>query len=69
MRIYSEPGHGTTVKIYLPRHRGDNERARPDERTTEVPGAVGRETILVVEDDEVLRGFAVEAWVSSDTAC
>ncbi len=61
IRIYSEPGHGTTVKIYLPRHQGAGEHAPPVERLPNAAHAGGRETILVVEDDEALRAFAVEA--------
>jgi CheY-like chemotaxis protein len=61
VRIYSEPDHGTTVKIYLPRHQGADEHAPPAERAAEAAGAIGRETILVVEDDEALRVFAIEA--------
>jgi PAS domain S-box-containing protein len=61
VRIYSEPGHGTTVKIYLPRHQGAGAHARPAERLPDAARASGRETILVVEDDEALRAFAVEA--------
>ena len=52
--LYSEPGAGTTFKIYFPRVRGDAEeiaRERPD---GPLPG--GTETILLVEDlDEVRR--------------
>jgi len=61
VRIYSEPGHGTTVKIYLPRHQGAGEHAPRAERLPDAARASGRETILVVEDDEALRAFAVEA--------
>ena len=61
VRIYSEPGHGTTVKLYLPRHQGADAHAPAAERATGAARAIGRETILVVEDDEALRVFAVEA--------
>ena len=63
--IYSEPGHGTTVKLYLPRFRQADERAehRSDlghpERTA-VPNGQG-ETILVVEDEAMVREFSVAA--------
>jgi PAS domain S-box-containing protein len=60
IKIYSEPGEGTAVKIYLPRHmsglEAEEERAprfEPDRR----PRA---ETILVVEDDEQLREHTAE---------
>lgn len=53
VRIYSELGHGTTVKIYLP--RAEDEAAPSEDRfaSTSVPG--GSEKILVVEDDELVR--------------
>ena len=47
-RIYSEVGHGTTIKAYFPRSL-DAEQALPETSTNEVRG--GSETILVVEDD------------------
>jgi PAS domain S-box-containing protein len=61
VRIYSEPGHGTTVKLYLPRHQGADEHVQAAESAAAAARAIGRETILVVEDDEALRVFAVEA--------
>lgn len=57
LTIYSEQGKGTTVRLYLPRHGG--EEAGPREA---LDGAVeiGRgETILVIEDDEAVGRFAV----------
>lgn len=60
VKIYSEIGEGTTIKIYLPRYSGDEDDveesriAQPDEPF------VGGETILVVEDDEPLRAYTVE---------
>lgn len=56
IKIYSEPGQGTTVKIYLPRvHEGED--VLTDIRSAPVRG--GTETILVVEDDEDVRETAV----------
>lgn len=50
VKIYSEPGQGTTIKIYLPRHyAADTERQVAD--VAEVAEARGTETILLVEDD------------------
>ena len=52
LRIYSEVGHGTTVKLYLPRALQDAvDLAKP---TDETPRGQG-ETILVVEDDATVR--------------
>ncbi|MFW6099372.1 MAG: ATP-binding protein, partial [Thermodesulfobacteriota bacterium] len=50
--VYSEPGQGTTVKIYLPRHEGKRAEMSAAAVKKEVPG--GNETILVAEDEEVL---------------
>ena len=56
VKIYSEEGHGTTVRIYLPQATGV---AQPDElaNTSRIQG--GHETILVVEDDNLVRTFVV----------
>jgi PAS domain S-box-containing protein len=59
VRIYSEGGQGTTVKIYLPRltvSDGPGERRREGA----VMGGSG-ETVLVVEDDDEVRSFAVDS--------
>jgi PAS domain S-box-containing protein len=60
VRLYSEAGHGTTVKIYLPRHYGD---AAPEAAKAKKVGQQGTpsEVILVVEDEERVRDYAVEA--------
>ena len=60
MRIYSEIGEGTTVKIYLPRHVGERSRAGDAASRARLGGAIGTRRILVVEDDEALRGYTVE---------
>jgi signal transduction histidine kinase/ActR/RegA family two-component response regulator len=54
--IYSEPGHGTTVRLYLPRAAGTVPAA---EATPPAPVApAGNETVLVVEDDDTVRLLA-----------
>jgi hypothetical protein len=58
--IYSELGEGTAIKVYLPRHHGENEEMDDRDRSVGENGALGAETILVVEDDETLRGYTVE---------
>ncbi len=58
--IYSEPGQGTSVKLYLPRLRGAvAEDTRPALPAPVDAGSRG-ETILVVEDEENVRNFSVE---------
>ncbi len=56
--VYSEPGHGTAFKIYLPMADAAAERPPHVERTEELP--LGSETILVVEDDVLLREVTCE---------
>jgi PAS domain S-box-containing protein len=51
--VYSEPGHGTTFKIYLPRVDEPLEEAR--ERVVKDGLPLGRETILLVEDEKEVR--------------
>lgn len=59
VRVYSEVGHGTSFNIYIPRAAPENE--------AEVGGKVdqgktrgGSETVLIVDDEEMLREIAVE---------
>src|SRR5206468_7561610 len=52
--IYSEPGHGTTVKLYLPR-TGANADLWAKERDTSTTPPQGTENILVVEDNPDVR--------------
>ncbi|WP_322102214.1 PAS domain S-box protein [Paraburkholderia sp. J41] len=58
MKIYSEEGYGTTVKIYLPRSFENVVEEKAPPRTAEVAG--GSETILVVEDDRRVQSTVVE---------
>lgn len=57
--VYSEPGSGTTFKIYLPRH------AKQDEDRLDVNdplmAVAGTEVVLVVEDDPQVRALTVRA--------
>ena len=57
--IYSEPGHGTTVKLYLPRATAETLMVE-QVRSEAEPGAQG-ETILLVEDDSDVRAFTASA--------
>ena len=57
IKIYSEPGQGTTIRIYLPRAR----QLEDVETAIETgPAAGGTETVLVAEDDEEVRGTVVD---------
>jgi signal transduction histidine kinase len=58
VKIYSEPGEGTTIKLYLPRREG-NELviSGADDLNSERGGG---ETILIVEDDDGVRQYASE---------
>lgn len=61
VRIYSEPGQGATICIYLPRHTGAasaDECALPEEiASAALPGS---KTILVVDDEPLVRMVTVE---------
>jgi PAS domain S-box-containing protein len=57
VKIYSEVGHGTSVKIYLPRSSGLQETAIEAEASADMRG--GNETILIVEDDALVRKYVV----------
>jgi PAS domain S-box-containing protein len=57
VKIYSEVGHGTTVRLYLPRSLQQEELIVIPE-APEIIG--GTETILVAEDDEAVRTTVVE---------
>jgi PAS domain S-box-containing protein len=62
-RIYSEAGHGTTVKLYLPRAAAAPASDGPDARAgTQLPR--GHERVLVVEDDPMVRDFVVSQLTS-----
>jgi two-component system cell cycle sensor histidine kinase/response regulator CckA len=54
--VYSEPGHGTSFKLYFPRHDGPDETVARAGRTR--PAApTGSETVLLVEDDDGVRAL------------
>ena len=55
--VYSEPGHGTTFKILFPRVVGETAAADTG-APPRAPMSIGSETILLVEDEDAVRGFA-----------
>jgi PAS domain S-box-containing protein len=55
IKIYSEEGHGTTIKIYLPRSGDQADEAAAAQAAVTLEG--GSETILVVEDDPLVRNY------------
>ena len=57
IKIYSEEGHGTTIKMYLP--PGNGGAARTGGRRHRRPIEGGMETILVVEDDRLVRDYVL----------
>jgi hypothetical protein len=82
LRVYSEVGQGTCVKIYLPRYFGEETPSVPSGIDLEprVPArAAENETILVVEDNDEVRAYArsalaelgynVFAAADAETAC
>jgi two-component system, NtrC family, sensor kinase len=61
VKIYSEVGHGTTVKMYFPRVLEQRDAtATAGARADATPRGAGQETILLVEDDETVNRFATE---------
>ncbi|WP_176592084.1 CHASE3 domain-containing protein [Sphingobium sp. EM0848] len=62
VKIYSEPGEGTIIKVYMPRHYGpDAVAGTVAVSPMELPRARGEEIILVVEDEERVRHMSVDS--------
>jgi len=57
IKIYSEPGHGTTLKLYLPQAGASAETVLADEDVTTAERGDG--IILIVEDDDLVREYVV----------
>jgi signal transduction histidine kinase/CheY-like chemotaxis protein len=60
IKIYSEAGSGTTVKIYLPRLLGETQQVKRAV-VPQVRGGMPEEVILVVEDDPLMRQMSADA--------
>jgi signal transduction histidine kinase/CheY-like chemotaxis protein len=61
VKIYSEIGIGTTVKVYLPRHYGEAQTAEGKIAAVSAYRGSKSEIVLVVEDEERVRSISVEA--------
>jgi signal transduction histidine kinase len=59
LKIYSEVGHGTTVRLYLPVAASDREDRHAAEQS-DLPMAKAGEVVLVVEDDAMVLRLAVQ---------
>jgi signal transduction histidine kinase len=58
VKIYSEVGEGTTIRLYLPRAHATPTTA--EEADNKMIGSLGRETILIAEDEPEVRSYLVE---------
>jgi signal transduction histidine kinase len=61
VKIYSEIGQGTSVKIYLPRYFGEVRALEAVQARAPLPRNDGSVTVLVAEDEEGVRAHAVDA--------
>lgn len=62
VKIYSEPGEGTVIKIYLPRHYGSGAASGQSAPLSDsLPRARAGEIVLVVEDEERVRHMSVDS--------
>ncbi|WP_454742425.1 response regulator [Cupriavidus necator] len=61
VKLHSEPGRGTTVRLYLPRVQQAED---PGIELDTGPARGGAETVLVVEDDEAVRATVVDMLAS-----
>jgi CheY-like chemotaxis protein len=59
VKLYSEPGVGTMVRMYLPRLQGAAAQASPSSAPAAAQGG-RQEVVLVVEDDDKVRSLSVE---------
>ncbi|MBM0106017.1 PAS domain S-box protein [Steroidobacter sp. S1-65] len=59
LKLYSRPGHGTTIKMYLPQVDDGQERSAQQGAVATMNRA-RKETILVVEDNDAVRSFTCD---------
>ena len=60
VKIYSEIGIGTTVKVYLPRYYGEARQPASDASLLTTHRGLPTEIVMVVEDDERVRTVSIE---------
>ncbi len=60
VRIYSEVGAGTTVRLYFPRHHGESDAEDIKQGQEEAPRAEQGETVLVVDDEPTVRMLVID---------
>lgn len=60
VRIYSEVGKGTMICIYLPRHAAPEQVEDAPLKMSPAPASAGKKTIMVVDDEPLVRMVAVE---------
>jgi signal transduction histidine kinase len=60
VRIYSEVGKGTSVHLYLPRHRGETEEEETETQLDQAPKPGAGETVLIVDDEPSVRMLVAE---------
>jgi CheY-like chemotaxis protein len=60
VRIHSLVGEGTTMRIYLPRHLGEEDAERPQPQLAQAPRAQAGETVLIIDDDPAVRMLVTE---------
>jgi PAS domain S-box-containing protein len=60
VKIYSRPGHGTTVKVYLPQLNAADVNFTDSNQSTKIGSSAHTETILLVEDNDAVRTFTTD---------
>ncbi|MDN4547215.1 PAS domain-containing protein [Pseudomonas sp. C32] len=58
--LFSLPGRGTSVRLYLPRLHSTEEEKEPAPVVSEAPAAIAGETVMLVEDDPAVRMLVLD---------